>query len=722
MAGGNPEYVGDQSCQACHAKEYEQWQGSHHDLAMQQANQKSVLGDFNNTHFSKDGITTNFFKKNDRFMVNTDGPDGKLHDYEISYTFGVYPLQQYMVKFPQGRIQVLDIAWDSRPREEGGQRWFSLHPHETIPANDVLHWTGPNLNWNYMCADCHSTNLKKNYKLQDNSYNTQWDVINVSCEACHGPASEHVALAKAAADNSAVKPGGLTVNFPTTASHQWIINDHFKPELKGNISRTEVEVCARCHARRSQLDDDFVPGDNFRDHYLPSLLTDMLYFPDGKINDEVYVYGSFKQSLMYKAGVTCNDCHNTHSLELKAKGDNVCQQCHLATTYATPAHHFHDTESSGASCIACHMPSRIYMGVDERNDHSFRIPRPDIAAQLGIPDACTNCHKGKQSQWAANAVQQWYGKVPAGYQNFAAALHALEQQDEDALTLAYSVLLDDTADIAKATVTGFLGEYPSRQTLMTSLQMLRSKDADTRRQALQALQAFPLQHSISQIYRTLNDPVKSVRLEAARILAAVPKGSLQKEQQELINKVTEEYRQSLLFNADRPESQLSLAQLYSQLGQPDKADAAYKQALLLQPQFIPAYVNYVNFLQQQNRETAAYEILQTGLKTRADAALYHSLGLWYVRNKDMDKGLQALQKSAELEPDNARFQYVYAIAIGEKQPQQAITMLQTALQAHSGNIELLSALASFYEKIGDSANALNYQQKAQKVMQYTPVK
>lgn len=724
-----PVYVGDQPCQACHPEEYQQWQGSHHELAMQEANEKTVSGDFNNTTFSKDGIKTTFYKKpsgknklpkNDRFMVKTDGPDGMLQDYEISYTFGVYPLQQYMVKFPRGKIQLLDIAWDSRSREEGGQRWFSLHPDETIPAGDVLHWTGPNLNWNYMCADCHSTHLKKNYNIEDKTYNTQWDQINVSCEACHGPASEHIARAKAAAEKSDSQVGGLTVTFPAAGSHQWKINDQSKPELTAKINRTELEVCARCHSRRSQLDDNFVPGDNFRDHYLPSLLNDPLYFPDGKINDEVYVYASFKQSLMYKAGVSCSDCHNAHSLELKAEGDNVCKQCHLATSYATPQHHFHEADSSGASCIACHMPSKIYMGVDERNDHSFRIPRPDLAEQLAMPDACSNCHKDKKSRWAAEAINKWYAKTPRGYQNFGPALFALEQQQEDALTLAYGVLLDDAPGIAKATVTGFLGEYPSRQTLMTSMQMLRSKDADIRRQALQALQSFPLELSISQIVAMLNDPVKMVRLEAARILAAVPKGTLDKEQTELIEKVTEEYRQSLLFVAERPEAQLSLAQLYRQQGQTDKAEAAFKQALVLQPQYIPAYVNYANFLQQQNKESAAYEILQTGLSKVEDAALYHSLGLWYVRNKELDKGINALQKAAQLEPDIARYQYVYAVAIGEKQPEQAIRVLQGVLQKHSGNIEVLSALASYYKQMGDSAKAVRYRQKAEKVMQYVP--
>ncbi|NOQ14673.1 MAG: ammonia-forming cytochrome c nitrite reductase subunit c552 [Methyloprofundus sp.] len=718
-----PEYVGQQACKACHLKQHQQWQGSHHDLAMQEANAKTVLGDFNSVTFSKDGIKSTFFKKNGGFIVNTEGSDGKLHDYEVSYVFGVYPLQQYMIKFPQGKVQVLDIAWDSRTKEQGGQRWFSLHPDEDIKAGDVLHWTGPNLNWNYMCADCHSTHLKKNYSAEDKSYATKWDEINVSCESCHGPASEHIVWAQTSVDKRNKQVNGLTTHLLTEGSRHWTINTKTgKPELtdKAGTGQAEMEVCAKCHSRRAQLDDDFIPGDKFRDHYLPSLISEPLYYPDGQIKDEVYVYASFLQSRMYQAGVTCSDCHNPHTLARKAEGDKVCLQCHLATDYVTAKHHFHKEQSTGASCIACHMPATLYMGVDERNDHSFRIPRPDLAERLDTPDACSNCHQDKNSQWAAAAIKKWYGKTAKGYQQFGTAIQALEQQDKEALQLTYGVLMNETPDIAKASVVGHLGEFPSRQTLMTAMQMLRSKDADVRRQALQALQAFPLQHTIAQIYAALNDPVKIVRIEAAQILAAVPRGSLEKEQQALIDKVTEEYRQSLLFVAERPEAQLSLAQLYRQLGQFDKAEAAFKEALVLQPQFIPASINYANFLQQQKNEPAAFTILQQGLKRNKGAALYHALGLWYVRNNDREQGIKVLHKAAELEPDTTTYQYVYAVAIGEKQPEQAIKILESVLQKHSGNIEILMALASYYQQLGNVEKSTQYRQKAESVMQYRP--
>ncbi len=722
---GAIDYVGNQPCKTCHLKEYQQWQGSHHDLAMQEANVKTVLGDFNNAKFTKLGVTSTFFMQAGRFMVKTDSSDNSLQDFEISYTFGVYPLQQYMVKFPQGKIQVLDIAWDSRPKEQGGQRWFSLHPNEAIKADDVLHWTGPNLNWNYMCADCHSTNLKKNYDAVTQSYNTQWDSINVACEACHGPASEHLKWSKSPEKLATLKNKGLSIDLSATTKSHWSINAKtHKPELLSNpvTGKNTVELCAKCHSRRSQLDDNFVPGDNFRDHYLPALLTDALYYPDGKIKDEVYIYGSFMQSRMYQAGVTCSDCHNPHTLELKASGDKVCAQCHVDASYSSKKHHFHQQESMGSSCIACHMPAKTYMGVDERNDHSFRIPRPDLAEQLDMPDACTNCHKDKNSGWAATAINKWLGKTARGFQNYGVALQALDQQTEQALNLAYGVLLDDAPNIAKATALGFLGNYPSRQTLTTALQMLRSKDADMRRQGLFVLQNFPLQHTVAQVFPLLNDPVKIVRLEAVQLLIAVPRGSMAKEQAALLDKVIEEYQQSLLFSADRPEAQVALAQLYSQQNLMTQAEAAFKQALVLQSQYIPAYINYADFLQRQQREHEALDTLQLGLKLTNDANLYHALGLWYVRNNDKVQGINSLQKAAKLAKNNARFQYVYAVAVGEKQPRNAITILESSLIKHSGHLETLSALASYYHQLGDAFNANRYQQKMKKVMSYAPEK
>src|SRR6266851_93683 len=199
-------FVGAPGCAGCHIGETNAWRGSHHALAMQIATEATVLGNFADARLEHFGRVATFSRSTDAFLVRTEGADGALDEYEIAYTFGAYPLQQYLIAFPGGRYQALGIAWDSRPMEAGGQRWFPLYPHQKLLANDRLHWTGRDQTWNYMCADCHSTNLQKNYNLATNTYATTWTDVDVSCEACHGPGSRHVAWAKASARNGADAP------------------------------------------------------------------------------------------------------------------------------------------------------------------------------------------------------------------------------------------------------------------------------------------------------------------------------------------------------------------------------------------------------------------------------------------------------------------------------------------------------------------------------------
>ncbi len=331
-----PTYVGRAACVECHAEQDRLWRGSHHDLAMQEANKNAVLGNFDNVTFRYAGVTSTFFKRDDKFFVRTDGPDGKLADFEIKYTFGVTPLQQYLVEFPRGRLQALSIAWDARSKEQGGQRWFHLYPGERITHTDELHWTGPRQNWNFMCADCHSTNLRKDYDPTHREYHTTWSEINVSCEACHGPGSRHVTWARREEGWNKInaRSKGLIVALDERKDVRWVHDPQSDTPKRSppRHTETEIQVCAPCHSRRAQLFDDDRPGQALMESYLPSLLVEGLYRADGQIDGEVYVYGSFLQSKMYKAGVTCSDCHDPHSLALK-EGKNTRQR---NTTFTAP--------------------------------------------------------------------------------------------------------------------------------------------------------------------------------------------------------------------------------------------------------------------------------------------------------------------------------------------------------------------------------------------------
>ena len=207
-----PGYVTRAVCAECHEAQVEAWTGSHHDLAMQEASPATVLGEFDGARVRHFGVTSKFFRRGGEFYVRTEGPDGEPHDYRIAYTFGVAPLQQYLIAFPGGRYQALGLAWDTRPAGAGGQRWFHLTPDEKIPPGDSLHWTGRLQNWNSQCADCHSTGLSKGYVPEADSFATTWSEIDVSCEACHGPGSAHVAWAREEAGNAESGGKGLVVD------------------------------------------------------------------------------------------------------------------------------------------------------------------------------------------------------------------------------------------------------------------------------------------------------------------------------------------------------------------------------------------------------------------------------------------------------------------------------------------------------------------------------
>ena len=712
-------YVGRQACTACHGREDDLWSGSDHDLAMQVANEETVRGDFNNTTFTYLGVTSRFFKRNGTFFVRTDGPDGKLHEYQIEYTFGVTPLQQYLIEFPGGRYQVLGIAWDTRPKSEGGQRWFHLYPSERIRHDDILHWTGLNQNWNYMCAECHSTNLQKNYDLAKDRYETTWSEINVSCEACHGPGSRHVDWAQAASrgDKSQYEGRkGLVVRLKDPNNGTWNFDMDAGTAQRSTPlqSHVQIETCARCHSRRSVVHDDYVYGRPLMDTHRPALLTEALYHADGQILDEVYVYGSFLQSKMFHAGVTCSDCHDPHSLKVDAPGNALCTSCHLPTKYDTPSHHFHKPGSPGASCVECHMPAKAYMVVDPRRDHSMRVPRPDLSVKLGTPNACNKCHTDRSTQWAADAVEKWYGSQRSTDVHFGEALHAGRSGLPGAEDALVKLAGDDTQpNVARASAFSLLRRYPSPASVRAIQRGLEDDDPLVRLSALRGLELLEPKDRLRPAYPLLNDPIRAVRIEAARVMASVPRSMMTREQRDGLNRAIAEYVESQRVNADRPSAHLNLGVLYTQSGKFDKAEAAYRTALRVDPSFVQAYVNLADLYRLQGQDDQGERILREALTIAPrNADVHQALGLLLVRHKRMPEAVKALGQSARLRPDNTHYSYVYAVALHTiGRSQEAIKVLKKAHARHPNDREVLYALVVFNRDMGNLDAAGQYAEK-----------
>jgi Tfp pilus assembly protein PilF len=710
-------HIGAQVCATCHAPEHAAWRGSHHDLAMQAADAQTVLGDFSGASFRHHGVTSTFSRRGGKYWVNTDGPDGKLADFEIKYTFGVTPLQQYLIELPGGRLQALGIAWDSRPRQQGGQRWFHLYPDRKLEPGDPLHWTGIDQNWNYQCADCHSTHLKKGYDARTDSYRTTWSEIDVSCEACHGPGSAHVAWARKEGDRHGADGTGrgLPVSLDERRGITWSIDP-----ATGNARRSapragvrEIETCARCHSRRGQFTDDFVHGRALAQTHRVALLEDGLYWPDGQQRDEVYNHGSFLQSRMFAHGVTCGDCHDPHSLKLRAPGNAVCAQCHLPAKYDGPQHSFHPAGSAGAQCAACHMPTTTYMRVDPRHDHSMRIPRPDLSARLDVPNACNNCHRDKSPVWAAETVRRWFGHTPAGHQRFAEAYAASANGAADTAQRLREVAGDMRQPaIARASALARLRGDADPATLTLLRRSLTHSDETIRLAAAGALsEADPVQRA-QALPPLLSDPVRDVRMEAARALAGAPERSLAPADRDAFSHALAEYMAAQQFNAERPESHLNLAMLHAERGDPKGAEEELRAALVRDPSFAPASVNLADLYRSQGREGEARDVLRAGIaRNPRDAALHYALGLALVREKRTDEALAALARAVQLAPQNPHYAYVYAVALhGASRVQQAISLLERTQQRFPGNRDALEALIAFERDRGNRAAALRWAQ------------
>jgi tetratricopeptide (TPR) repeat protein len=716
-AAPKAQFVGSESCRSCHALQSDAWGRSRHKAAMAEATAQSVQGNFANTAFDYAGIRSRFFTENGKFYVRTDGSDGKLGTFAIRYTFGVYPLQQYLIELSNGRIQALSIAWDARPRAEGGQRWFHLNANERVTSTDELHWTRPSQNWNYVCADCHSTAVRKNYDAAADRFKTSWSEISVGCEACHGPGSRHIAWAKAGASSSD-SSRGLINRLDERRGVQWTLS-----ATTGNSTRSrprgsdrEIQTCAQCHSRRAQIAEGYEAGKPFYDYYRPALLESPLYYADGQQRGEVYEWGSFVQSKMYAHGVTCSDCHDPHGGGLRNadRPGGVCATCHLPAKYDTPAHQHHPA-AAGVTCVSCHMPTTTYMTVDARRDHSLRIPRPELSARLGVPNACTGCHSSRPASWAAGQIASWRGgdTTTLGHQRFADAFAAAERGVAGAQTLLRTLATDTTQPaIARATALSELTAPSDRTTLATVAAGLDAPDPLLRLGALRSLLTLAPAQRAQLIAPRLSDSLRTVRIDAAGMhpgRAFVTDDN----QRSAFDRAVEEFATSQRYNADRADARARLGTFLAVQGDNAGAASALLSAIERDPFFIPAYANLADVYRAQARDADAEQILRRGLSlVPQNAALHYALGLTLVRLGQKSAAVAELERASTLAPTNARFLYTYGVALystGKVNP--AIRMLNRILVTDENNRDALGALANYLLAQGRPELAKKYADK-----------
>lgn len=655
---------------------------------MEVTNEQTVLGNFQNAAFNYAGTTTRFTRKDGKFFVTTINQQGKPETFTVSYTLGYKPLQQYLVTFPDGRIQVLPFAWDTREKKDGGQRWFHVYPNEKITPDNPLFWTRPLQNWNHMCGDCHTTDFSKHFSDDKNTFNSHWSELANGCESCHGPGSAHTALMQQLKDRSQSKlPEKLQISRTSTQAEQ-------------------MDRCGMCHARRLRLKED-PAHEQMLQTWQPELLHDGLYYHDGQMHDEVFNIGSFMQSKMYAHGVMCSTCHNPHDGNLKLEGNAVCTQCHVKETYDTSQHYFHPQNSSGAQCVSCHMPVHTYMVIDKRHDHSFTIPRPDTGEATGTPNACVSCHRDEKHEqqrdnnWAAKIIAEHRrasGKEVALPGHAANALWQMRHEQAGAAQAFNNLLLDKSvSNITKATALSEAAAYINLDTLPLLTEQLHSTDALIRLAAVEALNGVAPEQRLPLLLPLMQDSSRAVRFAAAPLLASVDRNGLSAAQQAQREQLFTEYRDSLLADADRGTALVSLASFTLAQGDVIAAQQYFEKALQRDEKSLPALLNYADYWRSIGNDGEAEKLLQHALAIYPDSAdAHYAFGLLLVRRKETASALVQLRQAQQLAPDNSQYAWVYGVGLYSSGDfDKAFRFLAASRQRFPANEQIRSALLSY---------------------------
>jgi len=644
---------------------------------MEPAHAKSVLGDFGGVTFRYFGRETRFSRDGETFRVTTENQAGKAETFKVAYTLGYAPLQQYLVAFPDGRIQALPFAWDARPRERGGQRWFHLYPDTDVTPADPLFWMRPRQNWNHMCGDCHTTSFSKRFSDTTDRFDSRWSELGNGCESCHGAGSAHIEAAQRATRGP--------------SAQRFVNGLHTQAE--------QLDQCGVCHARRVRLRED-ASHERMHDTWRPELLRDGLYFVDGQIKDEVFEIGSFLQSKMAARGVTCSHCHDPHTARLRADGNALCTRCHDRQTFDGPQHHFHVADTDGARCVNCHMPPRTYMVVHERRDHRIAVPRPDLSATLGTPNACRVCHQARGDAWAADAIARHRSgrrQGPWGTERLGPALSSARHERPDAVAAVRALIGDPTvAGLSKATALSALGDgAPTEAAAVLAEPLLRADDPWLRLGAVEALRSAPGAPRTRLLAGEATDASRAVRLAAAPLLAhATADATLPVGARDGVSALLSDYDAWLTANADRAEALVERAGLRRAAGDPDAARAAFERALRRDDTSLIAYLNFADDLRGTGDDAAAETLLRKACALYPESADAHfALGMLLVRRKEITSGVSELGRASALAPDNSHYAYAFGVGLhSTQQDERARATLRDARARFPDSAPIQAAL------------------------------
>jgi len=705
------EFVGSATCSSCHEAQAKLYRGSHHERALRLPEPADRQRFEQSTPVTEQGGRIELVPATDVLVLSVPTAPDSRSSFPVAYVAGVAPVEQYILDAGRGRLQSLADTYQTEDEGPGSVgNWSHVYGPGGVAPTNPLHSLAPAQNWNHVCADCHSTGVERRYDATKDEYATRWAELSVGCEACHGPGSRHVAWAKDPESGERALPARLTRSQP------WLPGGNGSP-AHHPVDDTELETCAPCHSRRETLAEGGLPGSAFLDFFEPELLRDGRYHTDGQIEGEVYEWGSFSLSKMHAAGVRCSDCHEPHSGTLRANGDALCLTCHQAETFAG-ARHSHHAGPSSPACVDCHMPSQVYMQVDERRDHSIRVPRPDWTLRFGTPNACQACHANRPEAWADEQQRTWYPHYDQR-EGFAPALAAERSGRAGSLDLLLALAANESApSLARATALEALGRHPGARSQAALARAGRSPDAIVAFGAAQGASLFPAPVRFELLIPLLSHPRLAVRVAVGKGLADAPLGELTPEARTALLSAWREVETSFEVAATLPATHVERAAFEMRRGRHDAAKAALKGALTRQPCFVPAWLNLAELARQSEDEAASQKAIERALSCEPESADSHyAFGLALVRSGRSVEALRELKRAVTLAPLDPRFALGLAAAqhtAGDRAG--ARRTLERGLQARQEDVDLLSALADCLGALGDVSGAERTRAELQTLM------
>jgi len=686
MPAGEPPYEafgGSASCAECHERAFEEWRQSHHANAQRMLVSELDRQAFDPTRAIRHGIQRDSAEVCDgRYVLNTMGSDGKKEDFEPIGVIGVDPLWQYLIPEEGGRLQVTELAFDPDKKD-----WFNVYEDEDRQYHEWGHWTGRGMNWNSMCATCHTTAYRKNYDPDHDAYRSIYVELGVGCEQCHGPMRDHNDWQTAHRDQAG------------------------DPTLKPFDRETYFSICGSCHARRADLTGEFHAGESFVEHYdlfLPD--TSDVYYPDGQVHEEDFEFAAFNLSYMGAWGVRCMDCHMWHTGKVTRTDNRLCLRCHeRGITTKIPidevehSHHPKGEAGSGFLCTDCHMPQTVYMARHWRHDHGMTIPDPLLTKEHGIPNACTRCHEKEGLDWLIDYVQQWYGKrMERPTRHRARLLARLKAGDPDAVPGVLELLKNETSPVWRAVYAKFLAsalgvitEDAMRMALFDAMIGLLD-DPDPRPQgvAIEALDPFATIPDLAKrIIVKRDSPHRLVRIKAAWTMRS---------QWQPDSLAAQDLNRFIQYNWDQPTGAFQWANLLADTNRAEESLPWYEKAIAWDPATAPFRHTYAVTLHGLGKSNMAIAQLQKAAELDPNQAAYpYALGLLFAELGQLQQARDALRAAVDKDKSQGRFWYNLALAetrLGNHQAAVDALLEAEALEPHVADYPY--ARATIYYQLG----------------------